>query len=142
VSQAQFSPDGRWVAYVSMESGSPEVFVRPFPSGPGRWKISDGSASEPRWRHDGKEIYYVTTGKLPNMRVVAVPVKATSPGSFAIGTPQPLFEESLSSWVTVLNLWTYVPSPDGQRFLVLVKPDVPETIHVLTNWTRMFEGKR
>ncbi len=141
-SQAQFSPDGRWVAYTSTESGVPEVFVRPFPSGAGRWKVSDGIGNQPRWRSDGKEIYYVTLGKLPRERFMAVPVNVGATGSFAAGTPQPLFEEAISPLVPVLNFWTYTPSPDGRRFLVLVKPDVPETIHVLTNWMQMFEGKK
>ena len=59
--KGQLSPDGRWLAYTSDESGQFEIYVRPFPSGPGRWKVSAGGARnvEPQWRRDGKELFFV-----------------------------------------------------------------------------------
>jgi dipeptidyl aminopeptidase/acylaminoacyl peptidase len=140
-SQAQFSPDGKWIAYTSNESGSEEVYVRPFPSGPGRWKVSAGSGFEPRWRSDGKELFYWTRGSAPLSRMMALPVKAGANGSFAAGEPQPLFEQRIYKWTAGFNFSTYRPAPDGQRFLVLAKPVEQETIHVLYNWTQMVRGK-
>jgi Tol biopolymer transport system component len=95
-----FSPDGRWIAYLSNESGRTEVYVRPFaagPSGPpslgaGKWQVSkDGAASAanmgpPRWRNDGKEIIFMD----PNNAMVSVEVNGSGTG-FQIGSPKPLF---------------------------------------------------
>ena len=60
--QAQLSPDGRWLAYASDESGTSEVYVQPFPSSGGKWQISSGGGRQPRWRHDGKELFFLTAG--------------------------------------------------------------------------------
>ncbi len=140
-SQAQFSPDGKWIAYTSNESGSEEVYVRPFPSGPGRWKVSAGSGFEPRWRSDGKELFYWTSGSPPLFRMMAVPVMKGANAPFAAGEPRLLFEQKIFKWTTRFNFSTYSPSADGQRFLVLSKPDVQEAIHVLYNWTQMVREK-
>ena len=59
----QFSPDGRYVVYLSDESGTNEIYVRTFPDGNGRWQISKATGVDPRWRADGKEIIYLSTGK-------------------------------------------------------------------------------
>ena len=58
-SQAQFSPDGLWVAYASTESGQPEVYVQPFPATGAKWQVSVGGGEQPRWRRDGKEVFYL-----------------------------------------------------------------------------------
>jgi Tol biopolymer transport system component len=58
--QAQFSPNGRWLAYVSNESGRNEVYVRPFPVAPGKWQLTTGGGEQPRWRRDGKELFYLS----------------------------------------------------------------------------------
>ena len=73
--QAQFSPDGKWVAYSSTESGNVEVYVRPFPaSSGGKWLVSNGGGNQPRWRPDGKELFYITPGS-ELMAVPAAPAK-------------------------------------------------------------------
>ncbi|MBI3472582.1 MAG: PD40 domain-containing protein [Candidatus Solibacter usitatus] len=80
-SQGQLSPDGRWVAYRSNESGKPEVYVQPFPPSGGKWQISTAGGHEPRWRRDGKELFY-TLGQ----KIRAVPVK-TEGATFEAGIP-------------------------------------------------------
>ena len=75
-----FSPDGKWVAYQSNEAGRDEVYVRPFPGPGGVWQISAGGGEFPRWRADGKELYYVAPGnKLMAAAITAVP--GTKPGA-------------------------------------------------------------
>jgi hypothetical protein len=72
---------------------------------------------------------------------MSVAVKAAANGSFAAGEPHPLFEHRVYDWILALNSWTYSPAPDGQRFLVLSKPETQDSIHVLSNWTQLFRGK-
>jgi hypothetical protein len=73
--------------------------------------------------------------------MMAVSVKAGVNGSFTPGEPQPLFEHGMWKMNSPNNWWRYSPAPDGQRFLVLSRPDVQETIHVLSDWTQMLRGK-
>jgi len=82
----QISPDGKWVAYVSDESGDWEIYVTSFPDAAGKWQVSRGGGSEPRWRGDGKEICHIA----PSGMLVAVPVNRE--GIFATGAPSPLFQ--------------------------------------------------
>ena len=86
VSNGQFSPDGRWVAYASNESGKWEIDVAPFPGPGGNWKVSTAGGSEPRWRRDGKELFYLA----PDGKMMAVDVKAGS--TFEAGVARPLFQ--------------------------------------------------
>ena len=92
-SQGQLSPDGRWLAYVSYGSGEEDLYVRPFPSGPGRWKVSTSAAAnrEPRWRRDGKELFFLEL-RMPTSRIMSVAVQSDVHGEFQAGTPQALFE--------------------------------------------------
>jgi Tol biopolymer transport system component len=136
-SEAQFSPDGRWVAY---ETGS-EVYVRPFPSGEGRWRVSVKGGIEPRWRGDGKELFYIGNGQ-SNPAILAAPVTAGAHGSFVAGTPVELFTQPFTLRAASLNEFSYDVAADGQRFLVLAKPDVQESIHVVTNWTQAIGVKK
>jgi dipeptidyl aminopeptidase/acylaminoacyl peptidase len=145
-SQAQLSPDGRWVAYTSNESGPPAVYVRPFPTGEGRWKVSVKGGVCPRWRGDERELFYVElpgngqrAGSIFNF--VAVPVTGGANGSFVAGTPLPLFSQGVRLRSPDLNEFSYAVSADGKRLLLLSKPDAQESIHVLTNWTKQWEKK-
>jgi Tol biopolymer transport system component len=129
--RGQFSPDGRWVTYGSTESGQEEVYVRGVSPGGtstlGKWQVSTAGGLEPRWRHDGRELFYVSSSTL-----MAVPVK-TDGTSFEAGIPTPLFEIPLLS--PVKN--RFVVSRDGQRFLVNVRLEQATTIdsiQVLVNW--------
>ena len=143
-SQGQLSPDGRWLAYVSYGSGEEDLFVRPFPSGPGRWKVSTSAAGnrEPRWRGDGKELFFLENG-IPTKRLMSVPVQSGPHGEFKAGTPQALFEFRAFDHFPGNNIFLYSPSADGQRFLVHVIPgDAVPTVNVVTNWEKAALGNK
>jgi len=127
------SPDGRWLAYVSDESGAFEVYVRPFPNvGDARYAISTGGGQEPLWRRDGKELFYRTA----RGDMYAVPV---TPGPvFSHGVPQPLFTNG--SLAPDSYHRAYDVSPDGNRFLMINSGgrDVP-TLQVVFNWRTELE---
>jgi serine/threonine protein kinase len=121
-----FSPDGRLVAYTSNESGRFEVYVETVPRSDRKWTVSTGGGYEPRWRADGREIYYLAEDR----RLVAVVVGAGP----AFGIPQPLFQTRVPEGVTA-NRTHYVPSRDGQRFLVNTASDTPASpITIVLNW--------
>jgi dipeptidyl aminopeptidase/acylaminoacyl peptidase len=137
-SQAQFSPDGRWVAYTSNESGRYEIYLRPFPtpaSASGvKWRVSSSGGQQPRWRRDGRELFYLE-GLLPRLQLMAIPV---SPGPRPIApdaTPRALFEYRARSLLPQLNAFSYSPSSDG-RFLISAFADqeVRPTLNVMVNW--------
>jgi Tol biopolymer transport system component len=138
-SQAQFSPDGHWVAYTSNESGRPEIYLRPFPapaSGSGvKWQVSSSGGMQPRWRRDGKELFYLEPAT-PRLRLMAMPI---SPGPHPIAanaTPKALFEFRGLTYVASLNEFVYSASADGQRFLVGANADqdARPTLNVMVNW--------
>jgi Tol biopolymer transport system component len=118
---ARFSPDGRWVAYVSNESGGREIFLRPADGGGERIRVSSGGGAMPRWRRDGMELFYLAT----NGDLVSHPVRpATRPEP---GSPTVLFR--LDGEVR-----DYDVDASGQRFLVNVATPEPAPIGVLVNW--------
>jgi serine/threonine protein kinase len=125
----QFSPDGKWVAYASDESGVWEIYVTSFPSAAGKWQVSRGGGTEPRWRGDGKEIFYVA----PSGMLMAVPVNGES--IFATGTPAPLFQIQGRAPISSTDLFTYDVAKDGKRFLVnrYVKPEHVPPLTILLN---------
>jgi hypothetical protein len=122
-----FSPDGRWIAYVSDESGQYEVYVRPYPPGPGKWQVSTAGGEEGIWSRDGRELFYRNGQKW-----MAVPV--TLGPAFAAETPTLLFE---GSYVNVGGL-SYDVAPDGGRFLLLEPAEPPAAsvthLNVVLNW--------
>jgi Tol biopolymer transport system component len=115
----QISPDGKWLAYASDESGAWEIYVTSFPGTAGKWQVSRGGGSEPRWRGDGKEIFYVSPGGI----LTAVPVDAA--GTFVTGTPVPLFQVHVRAQISSTDVFSYDVTKDGKRFLVnrYVKPE-------------------
>ena len=136
-SQPQLSRDGRWLAYVSDESGQFEVYVRQFPSGPGFAKASSNGGREPRWKHDGSELYFREETGVTNSTLLAVPMHADSRGGLSAGVPVALFRFTAVGVVPQYNAWQYAPSPDGQRFLVAVNAETAApAIHVITNWLK------
>jgi len=128
-SNGQFSPDGKWLAYASDESGDWEVYVTTFPGAAGKWQVSRGGGTEPRWRGDGKEIYYLG----PNGMMTAVPVSTT--GTFSSGTPMPLFQFHGRAPISSTDMFSYDVTKDGKRFLVnrYVKPDHIAPLTVVLN---------
>jgi eukaryotic-like serine/threonine-protein kinase len=134
-SMGQFSPDGHWIAYVSDESGQDEVWVRPYPFGPGKWKVSPKRASQPRWRRDGRELFFMEGGA--RYTWTAVPFQVMQGGPPAIGEPKPLFTFNALTFNAVSNLFVYNPAMDGQRFLVNSRATLSNgTLNVMTNWER------
>ena len=131
----QLSPDSRWMAYTSDESGRCEVYVRPFPPSEGKWKISTAGGEQPRWRADGKELFYVA----PEGKMVAVVVKPTPRPrlSFDVAVSKPLFESHISSQLARLSLFQYDVTGDGKRFLVVttgVLASSSPPLTVVVNW--------
>ena len=125
---AQLSPDGRWMAYRSSESGRNEVYVQSFPTPSEKWQISTGGGDSPRWRRDGKEIFYLA----PDQRLMVVSLLATAKG-MEISIPMPLFEIAVT---LAGGRPQYDVTGDGQRFLVNSVTDVSETpVTVVLNWT-------
>jgi Tol biopolymer transport system component/predicted Ser/Thr protein kinase len=125
--QGFFSPDGKWVAYESNESGRNEIYVRPFPGPGGQWQVSTGGGSMPRWRADGKELYYLA----PDLKLMAAGVTVQG-ASLAPGTPEALFQTHVG---VNANGQPYNVGRDG-RFLILteVESASSEPIHLLQNW--------
>jgi Tol biopolymer transport system component len=124
--EAQISPDGRWLAYATTETGGYEVFVQPVGATGARWQVSTAGGRQPQWRRDGRELFFVTNDR----KFYAVEVRAGA--SFEVGTPRLLFDMP-SNTVAVRN--SYVPSRDGQRFLVnKLLNTTPSPINVIVNW--------
>jgi Tol biopolymer transport system component len=125
---ARFSPDGRWLAYASNESGRFEVYVVPVSGGGGKWQISTDGGDDPFWTAGGKEIVYLAGDRM----ITAVPVSVGA--SFETGTPQPLFRAELIESAFPGTRWS--PTSDGQRFLLVmpVGGAVGTTFTVVTNW--------
>jgi serine/threonine protein kinase/Tol biopolymer transport system component len=132
----QLSPDGKWLAYTTNASGLFQVMVQPFapayekPS-VAKWQISTAGGAQPRWRGDGKELYYMA----PDGKLMAVEVKAT-PESFEHGAPRALFASRADAPTGAVS-WSYVPSPDGNRFLIRTPRGASAESPVLTvvvNW--------
>jgi eukaryotic-like serine/threonine-protein kinase len=122
----RFSPDGRWLAYHSSESGTPEVYVVPYPTASRRWQVSSLGGTLPRWRADSKEIFYASRDN----RLMAVAAEARD-GGLDVGTPRALFEAR-----PVGPRAFYAVSPDGQRFLVnTLQGDGPASITLVQNWS-------
>jgi len=125
----QISPDGKWVAYASNETGDWEVYVTTFPNPVGKWQVSRGGGTEPRWRGDGKEIFYI--GPKGALTAVEVSTEAT----FSTGAASPLFQVRGRAPISSADLFTYDVAPDGKRFLVnrYVKPDHAQPLTVVLN---------
>jgi Tol biopolymer transport system component len=124
--QGSLSPDGRWLAYTSLESGTPEVFVVPFRGGQGKWQVSTTTGMQPQWSKDGKQLYYLNPVSLT---VFAVPVKETS-SALEFGTAQSLVTNSASQNAT------YDISPDGKKILTqMASQQVSQSVTVVTNFT-------
>jgi eukaryotic-like serine/threonine-protein kinase len=135
VRNAQFSPDGRWIAYASNETGRMEIYVSSFPNSTGKWQVSSAGGQEPKWRRDGKELFYLSAGG----KMMAVPV--TAGASFKAGSPITLFQTHRRQPVSFLDVFSYDVSGDGKRFLIATKIDEPNSapLSVLLNWASEME---
>jgi eukaryotic-like serine/threonine-protein kinase len=128
---SQFSPDGKWVAYSSNENGRWEVYVTSFPDTHGKWQVSNAGGEQPRWRGDGKELFYLS----PDGQMMAVPV--TTGGDFDPGTPVALFQANPRELLATSEQFTYDVSEDGQKFLINTQMKQTETVpmSVMLNWS-------
>ena len=130
---AQVSPDGAWIAYTANTSGRPEVYVQPFPSGGTVTQVSVNGGAQARWRPDGRELFYL----VPDSRqLIAVPVQIGADRTIALGAGTALFAMDIGHVMNSGPNPEYVPSADGQRFLVnLVLQDPrPTPLRLVMNW--------
>jgi Tol biopolymer transport system component len=126
---AQFSPDGKWIAYASDEGRDAQIYVRAFADGGAKIQISTAGGVIPAWRADGRELYYLA----PDTTLMSVEIRATG-NSVSAGAPQSLFTTNTDPLQVLRN--TYAPSPDGQRFVVMspvVSPGTSRLVGVM-NW--------
>ena len=123
------------MAYSSNETGNSEVYVSPFPNTDSKWQVSRGGGEEPRWRRDGRELFYLSAeGKM-----MAVAVKTG--GNFEAGSPQILFQTHLRQPISAVDRVSYDVTADGQKFLVNTKVDEPNAVplSVILNWAAEME---
>jgi serine/threonine protein kinase/Tol biopolymer transport system component len=143
------SPDGRWLAYTSSESGRLEVYVRPFPAGAGRWQVSDTGGGFPRWAGNGRELFYRVDDGIMSASIEAVG------DSIRTGKPTRLFTGAFRGGVTGISIGgntfaDYDVSADGQRFVMFPSTDAESTnrgvVTLVTEWfdelTRTFAKGR
>ena len=135
--EGQFSPDGRWLAYASNESGRYEIYVRTFPEAGGKWQVSTAGGMQPRWRADGGELFFVA----PDSQLMATPIGvAANVRALDVGAPVPLFPSRLATGGNITSAGfqaraQYAVSADG-RFLMNVAADgaVTSPITIVQNW--------
>jgi len=129
----QLSPDSHWMAYTSDQSGRREVYVRPFPPAEGQWTISIAGGEQPRWRGDGKELFYVAA----DGKMMAVPIKAFVGGkpAFEAGSPVALFDAHIAP-TPVNYVFNYDVTADGRRFMIdtPASSGAPPMLNVVVNW--------
>jgi Tol biopolymer transport system component len=127
-----FSPDDKWLAYSSNESGRSEVFVVSFPGGSSKWQISSTGGTAPRWRADGKELFYLSVEN----KLMAVGIQEKG-GSLEIGNTQTLFQLSASSGTGV----PYDFTSDGKKFVLAVPfaPSSAQPVTLVTNWPTLLK---
>jgi Tol biopolymer transport system component len=139
--EPRFSPDGRWVAYISDESGQNEIYVTPYPGPGGKWQVSKAGGVDPAWGRNGRTLFYLEGTSL-------IEVAVTPRGNtFDVGTAQQLFDARFRSenYLGQGVGRVFEVSPDGQRFLIdIVENDAASQtpITVITNWTSMLSARR
>jgi Tol biopolymer transport system component len=129
----QFSPDGKWIAYQSNESGQFEIYVQEFPGPAERTPVSTTGGAQVRWRRDGKELFYIAL----DGRLMAVPLElAAGSRTVDVGTPVPLFTTRVGgAFSNPLNRQQYMVSDDGQRFLMnTVSAENTPPMTLILNW--------
>jgi len=126
------SPDGKWLAYSSQESGRPEIYVVPFRQGSGKWQVSTGGGTWPRWRGDGKELFYLSLDK----KIMSAEISVVG-SSLVVGKVAPLFQVNVA---TSLG-WFYDVSADGKRFVALNQDQrqAAEPLTLVFNWPALLK---
>ena len=128
----QVSPDGKWLAYVSNESGTWQIYVTTLLGAQGKWQVSQAGGTEPRWRRDGKEMFYI------NSKGVMTAVAIAANGSFSSGAPRELFAVRSRPPISSAELYSYDVTKDGQRFLInkYQKPGYVAPLEIVLNATK------
>jgi Tol biopolymer transport system component len=133
----RFSPDGKWMAFASAESGNHEIYVQSFPEGKNRKRLSTEGGSHPRWRGDGAELFYYG-GANRLATVMSVEVRFDSSG-FQAGVPEPVFEQRFMGLFDARN--NFAVSPDAQRFLLRRPSLEAPPVTVVVHWTAGLESR-
>jgi Tol biopolymer transport system component len=126
----RLSPDGKWLAYASDETGSSEIYVQSFPTPGNKILISSNGGDQPAWRRDGKELYYLA----PDRKLMAVALKTGV--TLETGEPKVLFQtRTAAAFLTAFRSY-YAPAADGLKFLVATMPEDPSTVPLVMvlNW--------
>lgn len=131
-SHARVSPDGRWVAFMNTDSGRFEIYLQNFPTATGRWQVSVAGGIQPKWRRDGKELFYLAL----DGTLMAVPLQLGALPE--VGTPEPLFQTRIDA-TTGFTWHQYDVSPDGQRFLVNTPETLTSPLMVIANWPALIK---
>jgi serine/threonine protein kinase/Tol biopolymer transport system component len=131
---AHFSPDGRFIAYTSNESNGRQVYVQAYPGSGGRWQVSIDGGSEPRWRRDGRELFFIGRDR----RMMAVPIRLEP--SFEHGVPAPLFKTRVPTLGDPYHT-SYAVSRNGQQFLIEAGagPTAASAITIVANWPELLK---
>ncbi|HEY3176674.1 MAG TPA: hypothetical protein VGK94_13045 [Candidatus Polarisedimenticolia bacterium] len=126
---ARLSPDGRWLAYVSNESGRFEVYIQPLPATGARWQVSRAGGYQPQWRGDGGEVYYIA----PDKKLMAAEIRAEGSG-LAVGEPVSLVETRIAGLQQLPQASQYGVGANGQRFLIVTPTVAATPITLVQNW--------
>ncbi len=132
VDEAKFSPNGKWIAYVSDEAGQFEVYVQPLEGSGSKFRISSGGGGQPIWRADGEELFYLAA----DGNLMTVSMDWSGEGGLRPGIPESLFQTGLD-FDAVRD--QYAPTQDGQRFLVLTRAGERRALTVVVNWRKLLE---
>ena len=130
--EAQFSPDGKWIAYTAPGGGrtAGDIFVQPFPGPGGRIQISNAGGSQPRWSRDGKRIFYIR----PDKKLMEA---SFDPRTGSVGAPRVLFQTRIVASNFVL--FQYDVAPDGRFLINSVPADSASPLTLLTGWTALLK---
>jgi hypothetical protein len=138
--QGQFSADGRWVAYVSNESGSDEVYIQAFPGPGGKRLVSAAGGSDPRWRRDGQELFYVARDN--KLMAVSIEIGADR-STLSPGAPVALFQTRFAIGANITLGWLskpqYAVAPDGRFLMNVTVEDPAAPITIFQNWTTLLK---
>jgi hypothetical protein len=135
-SHGQISPDGKWLVYESSNAGRRDVYVRPFPAGAGQWQVSTGGGWFPRWRRDGRELFFMNA--LSGGDIVAVDVNVSG-STFEQGVPKALFNPGYADLGHTIDYHAFAVSADGRRFLIphlapVIAGAASPQIAIVINW--------
>jgi Tol biopolymer transport system component len=138
VDSGEISANGRWIAYRSDESGRNEIYISSFPKPTGKLQVSSAGGVTPRWRRDGKELYYLA----PDKMLMAVELRENG-SSLQIASVRPLFEMLQTMYLTGAGVNQYDVTADGNRFVVVAgtTSEAPEPLRLVLNWVEELKKK-